>query len=797
MLRPIKIITTFLLSIFTVSFVYSETNRTDWDIDDDGLIEINDFEDLNSIRDFLDGTGLHGSTRLCFSANDNDRTCNGFELTSDIDFDTNQDGTISSLDESWNDGKGWQPILSFSATVNGNGHFIKNLYSQNNGDTGLFIYLRNAQVYNLGFTGPLSNVGFSFGTGPLAREAHNSVISGIYSDLNISGLFYAGGIVAYAKDTTFEAIEVHGTVSAFSAAGIVPKLEGSLSSIKNSLVLAKINEHAPLFSNHSTGEKYSMGAAITHGDEDNPPVVENTYWSIELTGIPAASQPYGQGILTHELSCLNDQSVCSPTLYSAWTSSVNPDQQQYWQFISGQTFPQLLSLSNTSYLDSDGDFVIDAIDQFPLTNAVSIDHDLDGLPDSWNANCDSACQALSQLSLDQFLADTDNDGDPNTTDSDDNGDGIVDIDADSDGLIEISSLAGLNNIRFNLAATGTATSITSTIDRSGCPITFHTGIPIQSCSGHELTQSLDFDTNSDGVVDDQDLYWNQGQGWEPVGISPFYVSGIYASMSGVREGLMAYTGTFYGNGHQIKNLMINRPDRDSVGLFGAMLNLISQPNILNVGLTGPNASIIGKKQVGAFSGQNAYVFESYSTVDVSGEDDVGGLSGFGGSCYASLSTGNVSGQDSIGGLIGDATSNSEITACFSTGAITSRTSAGGLFGGFSPNHSAKIYASYSIAPAIGFSIMENSYAVEPYLASSTVDVPLEDLQCPTFPGDPDCYVASQPALFHTWANYQDNNGYDYWNFGSENELPGLSINGEVYRDANGDGVLDQPVGIEN
>lgn len=120
----------FAASVLTLSSasLFAEDNRPDFDLDDDGLIEINDLADLDEIRNSLDGTSLYGKSEGCPETG-----CNGFELTTDLDFDTNGDGVIDSQDTYWNDGQGWLPIATgynkyFSANFNGNGYAIKNLY---------------------------------------------------------------------------------------------------------------------------------------------------------------------------------------------------------------------------------------------------------------------------------------------------------------------------------------------------------------------------------------------------------------------------------------------------------------------------------------------------------------------------------------------------------------------------------------------------------------------------------------------------------------------------------------------
>ncbi len=84
-------------------------------------------------------------------------------------------------------------------------------------------------------------------------------------------------------------------------------------------------------------------------------------------------------------------------------------------------------------LDSDSDGVVNSLDAFPNNSAASIDDDYDGFPDYWNNSCDTACQELSGLTLDAFLADTDNDGIENQQEQID-GTNINHPDSDGDGI---------------------------------------------------------------------------------------------------------------------------------------------------------------------------------------------------------------------------------------------------------------------------------------------------------------------------------------------------------------------------
>ena len=140
-----------------------------------------------------------------------------------------------------------------------------------------------------------------------------------------------------------------------------------------------------------------------------------------------------------------------------------------------------------------------------------------------------------------------------------------DYDADDDGLIEVSSLAQLNAIRWDLDANGSSTD-------SGYATAFPTptagmGCPSAGCTGYELRANLDFNTNNSAKTaanptgaDSGDTYWNSGAGWTPIG------------------GATAYTGAFDGNNdtdssgdggpYKISNLFINATTGQYFGLFG-------------------------------------------------------------------------------------------------------------------------------------------------------------------------------------------------------------------------------------
>ena len=168
-----------------------------------------------------------------------------------------------------------------------------------------------------------------------------------------------------------------------------------------------------------------------------------------------------------------------------------------------------------------------------------------------------------------------------------------------------------------------------------------------------------------------------------------------------------FTGVFDGNDHIVRNVDINMPGGDYVGLFGYVG---TGGQIKNLGVE--NASIFGNKYVGGLVGfpYNDAITDCYSTGSVRGNSDVGGLVGVNyygtiSACYSagsvsgvgdyagglvgrnyfgpitnSYSTGSVSGQDGVGGLVGENDSSGIITKCYSTGSVSGNYVVGGLVG---------------------------------------------------------------------------------------------------------------------
>jgi hypothetical protein len=171
----------------------------------------------------------------------------------------------------------------------------------------------------------------------------------------------------------------------------------------------------------------------------------------------------------------------------------------------------------------------------------------------------------------------------------------------------------------------------------------------------------DLDSTTPGYASLAGPTANEGEGWQSIGYSTPVVSCGAAYV--IDYGL---TGTFDGQGHEIRDLFINSPDTPSA-LFG----YLGEGGIVrNVGAV--NVTVVGYNWVGSLVGLNegGTIENCYSTGNVAGHAAVGGLVGrneFGNisECY---STGVVSGESStgIGGLVGQQHPACTISRCYST-----------------------------------------------------------------------------------------------------------------------------------
>ena len=247
-----------------------------------------------------------------------------------------------------------------------------------------------------------------------------------------------------------------------------------------------------------------------------------------------------------------------------------------------------------------------------------------------------------------------------------------DYDSDNDGLIEISNLAQIDAIRYDLDGDGYHTN-TAAYTTAFPNAQAGMGCPSTGCVGYELATDLDFDTNGNRQLDAGDTYWNNGAGWEPIG-----------------DFQNPYNATFDGSDHTIANMHIDR-EEGNVGLFGGAgrKSIIKRIGLLSANMYGG--------RVGGLIGQNyGSITDSYviGSVSADGGNGVGGMVGYNyGSvteCYAIVRL-NLSGSVNVGGLVGGNWQNGKVTASYSASRVSGGNNAGGLVGG----NSGAVTACYS------------------------------------------------------------------------------------------------------
>jgi len=227
-------------------------DSVDIDDDNDGLIEISTLEHLDWIRNELTGAMLvdHLGNRMmdgCLNV-----VCVGYELTADLDFDTNNDGLMDFNDfyfDQDGDGQnnGWLPVgdsvSPFAAIFEGNNHRISNLYINRTGtdtettggsDVGLFgVIFGNVgtpiEIRNLTFDGDLTQISGVTSTGALAGQAQGAVeITNLHSDGTVSGSSQrTGGLIGTAVDIDVNNSSVTGGVTGFFlTGGVIGRTDG-------------------------------------------------------------------------------------------------------------------------------------------------------------------------------------------------------------------------------------------------------------------------------------------------------------------------------------------------------------------------------------------------------------------------------------------------------------------------------------------------------------------------------------------------------------------------------------------
>ena len=264
------------------------------------------------------------------------------------------------------------------------------------------------------------------------------------------------------------------------------------------------------------------------------------------------------------------------------------------------------------------------------------------------------------------------------------------------GATGITTAVAYNSSSYSSAFFGTAMYMVNGYDRPlptamrtssiGASAALQSAIQLE-LAGSNLSGNYTLNRDIDLSVVQTSTIWSASAGFGPIG-------GLSA----------AYTGTFDGQGHAVKNIFINQPGvaTNFIGLFG---NVGSGGVVKNVGVLG--GSVTGVQVVGALVGSNAgTLLNDYATASVAGQNVVGGLVGSNtGSIGSSYATGNVNGtlgngSQETGGLVGF--NSGTITDAYATGNVSGGTqSSGQTAGGIAGTNNGTITNVYATGTVTG------------------------------------------------------------------------------------------------
>ena len=699
------------------------TTTVDYDSNDDRLIEISNLAQLNAIRWDLNGDGAVAAGDQtnytaafpnaaagmgCPDGSDADANpdpCLGYELKADLTFDTNGDGSVTATDSGglyWNSGAGWTPIgdarrYTYTGQFQGRGKTISHLFINNS--SALYVGLFGA----VGSGGRITGVGLT----EVSIASSRPAVAGSLVGSN------AGSVTAsYASGTV--AINVGGVTSANSIAGGLTGHNASTGAAQAS------------FANVTVSARHSSASAIIGG------LTGQNDGNIRASYAAGAVSVNGNTRFTKAGGLAGNNGGTITASYARGRVSAAGSGAAAGGLVGG-------NLRNgrvvASYWDTTASGHTGSAGGTGQTaRALQGPKGYTGIYASWNLNLDGAAGGDSpwhfgggyQYPLLEY-------GDLKASTQQ------LDYDTDNDQLIDVNDLAQLNAIRWdsNSRSELDADGIVEAADQDKYDAAFPGAVAGMGCAqgnvaaacvGYELMSDLDFDTDGDGSVDADDEFWNNGQGWLPIG----------------GNGYKPFVGTFQGNGKTIANLYINRTaDTRSVwvGLFGRVsptgvidsvklrdANIRTQGTTFRVGaLAGDNrgavrgSSVTGRinlnsvysESAGGLVGENikdGSITDSYAEVEIAGNPHyVGGLVGRheSGSIVSSYSTGAVSSTASgpwVGGLAG--LNGGSITASYSRSSVNATGNnavVGGLvgFNGVgSASNQATITASYAVGPVV-------------------------------------------------------------------------------------------------
>ena len=218
----------------------------------------------------------------------------------------------------WNDGTGFVPIRHFRGALDGRGHTITDLYVNPGSDVdrnwvGMFANTnKGSEVRDLGLENATVTVEEGESVGSLIGNLQGRATN-VWADADVQGEDTVGGLVgSIAGDGELE--------NAYSLGTITARRKGG------GLIGSNYGTVTTTFSAAAVGVEVSDAGGIA---ASNLGTVEDSYWDVEATGIPEASN--GEGHTTEQLQ--------QEETFAGW------DFADTWTIREGEDYPDLQSAS--------------------------------------------------------------------------------------------------------------------------------------------------------------------------------------------------------------------------------------------------------------------------------------------------------------------------------------------------------------------------------------------------------------------------------------------------------------------
>ena len=410
--------------------VHAAAGRANYDLDGDGLIEIQSVEDFLSIKDTYSSAKLYGENTGCPG-----ERCTGYELTADLNFET-----VANLSATRT------PISLYGVTFEGNGYSLKNINALvTRADyMGVFSSLNDSVVKNLVIDNINLNNSSGLYTGALAGLVLRSKIVNVRASGVVGGYHYTGGLVGVANAVTLLGCHFSGVIKPSAVGGGLHK-GGLIGSSQGSAIYASSSEGRfdvasipnPNYElggliGVAQGSEIVVASAARFGNKNVNALgnfaaearlyIENSYVifdEADANNKTAAvirfysrgdRQPNKQSFISNvtpnELKCAKSTwapSCKEPALFDGWDKYQDSIGQRIWDFGQAGEYPKIRADLMFELTDTDADGVIDLVDRFPNQAAAAVNVDRDNQADFFAANCDQACQQKSGLMLDASL----------------------------------------------------------------------------------------------------------------------------------------------------------------------------------------------------------------------------------------------------------------------------------------------------------------------------------------------------------------------------------------------------------